>query len=106
MAAPPKATTAKLAPTKRRTPNRRRLWRVFVTGCVANLSARATRELESPAMAEVFIICALGQAGGDVRKRADEVCDLVIAPVARNFDLKVTRSDRDPTPGHITTQIL
>ncbi|HUY09457.1 MAG TPA: hypothetical protein VMW80_08425 [Candidatus Dormibacteraeota bacterium] len=54
----------------------------------------------------VFVICAIGAADDQIRKRADDVCDYVIAPVAKEFELRVVRADREVTPGHITTQIL
>ena len=54
----------------------------------------------------VYVICSIGAEGDPIRKRADELCDYVVAPVAAASELSVARSDRDPTPGQITTQIL
>jgi hypothetical protein len=54
----------------------------------------------------VYVICSIGPEGEATRRRADEVSDYIIAPVAKEFDLAVERSDRDPKPGQITTQIL
>jgi hypothetical protein len=53
-----------------------------------------------------FVISQLGAVGTEIRKRADVVCDLIVKPVADDHDLKVVRSDRDPTPGQVTTRLL
>ena len=63
---------------------------------IASESARGT----------LFLISQIGPADSDIRKRANVVCDNLVTPVAKDFSLRVIRSDRDPTPGHITTQIL
>lgn len=55
---------------------------------------------------DVFVICAIGAADDPIRKRADEVCNYIIAPVAQEFGLRVLRADLDATPGHVTTQML
>ncbi len=54
----------------------------------------------------VFVISQIGDPGSETRKRADVVCDLILAPVAQEHGLSVVRSDRDITPGQITSQML
>ena len=57
---------------------------------------------------EVFVIQPIGEEGSPVRKRADAIANYIVAPVVREFDLKVPvgRADRDPTPGPITSRLL
>lgn len=55
---------------------------------------------------QVFVATQVGDKGSPERQRADEVTDYVVAPVAEERGLAVTRADRDPTPGQITPQIL
>jgi hypothetical protein len=45
-----------------------------------------------------FLISQIGPANSDVRKRADTVCDRLIKPIVKEFNLTIIRSDRDPTP--------
>ena len=54
----------------------------------------------------VFIISPIGDEGTPIRNRADVIADYIVAPVAEEFDLRVDRSDRDPTPGPITSKLL
>lgn len=54
----------------------------------------------------VFLISQVGDKGTDVRKRADNIADYIVKPVAETFGLEVLRSDRDPTPGPVTSQLL
>jgi hypothetical protein len=54
----------------------------------------------------VFLISQIGPHDSDIRKRADVVCDRLIKPIVGEFDLTIVRSDRDPTPGVVTSQIL
>lgn len=53
-----------------------------------------------------FFAVPLGDTSSVERKRADELTDYVVIPVLDEFDLELQRSDRDPTPGRITHQIL
>lgn len=55
---------------------------------------------------ELFVVSQIGDEGTLIRKRADVIADLIVEPVALDFGLKTERSDRDPTPGPITPQIL
>jgi hypothetical protein len=55
---------------------------------------------------QAFVISQIGAEGTPVRERADIVADYIVAPVAKEFGLEVERSDRDPTPGPITSRIL
>lgn len=54
----------------------------------------------------VFLISQIGPANSDIRKRADTVCDRLIKPIVKEFNLTIVRSDRDPTPGQVTSQVL
>src|SRR4051794_23748192 len=54
----------------------------------------------------VFVISQIGDKGSPERKRADEVYEHIVEPVASEFDLDCRRSDLDPTPGQLTTQII
>jgi hypothetical protein len=53
-----------------------------------------------------FVICQVGSEGSSERERADEIFRFVVEPIVKEFDLTPTRSDRDPTPGQITAQII
>jgi hypothetical protein len=53
-----------------------------------------------------YVICPVGDEGSETRTRADQVCDYIVDPVVREFDLELRRSDRDPTPGQVTAQII
>lgn len=53
-----------------------------------------------------FIVTQVGSKGTVERKRADEVTDYVVTPVLKEFQIEIIRSDRDPTPGQITPQML
>jgi hypothetical protein len=57
---------------------------------------------------EVFVIQPIGQEDEPVRKRADTITEYIITPVAKDVGLRVPvgRSDRDPTPGPITSKLL
>ena len=55
---------------------------------------------------QVFVISPIGDEGTPIRNRADVIADYIVTPIAKEFDLKVDRSDRDPTPGPITSSIL
>ena len=56
--------------------------------------------------AYMFIISQVGSKDSPERRRANEVLEYVIKPVASDFNLNVERSDLDPTPGQITSQII
>lgn len=55
---------------------------------------------------EAFVAVQIGDPGTPERTRADDITDYVISPVAKEFDLRVVRSDREATPGRITHQII
>lgn len=55
---------------------------------------------------ECFLICPIGKAGSPVRKRSDDLLDLVLTPVLKGFGYKVVRADRIAKVGLITGQIL
>lgn len=55
---------------------------------------------------EVFVIMQIGEKNSPERRRADEVADYILAPILKEFNLKLYRADRDPTPGQITPQIV
>lgn len=54
----------------------------------------------------VFLISQISDKGTEVRKRADNINNHIVTPVAKDYNLEVLRSDRDPTPGPVTSQIL
>ena len=54
----------------------------------------------------VFVISQVGDKGSPERKRADEVFKYIVNPVAADLRMTARRSDHDPTPGTITTQIV
>jgi hypothetical protein len=53
-----------------------------------------------------YIISQIGDPESAIRKRADEVADFVIRPVVEELRLVPMRSDRDPTPGQVTSRLL
>ncbi|HXP37300.1 MAG TPA: hypothetical protein VN817_06005 [Solirubrobacteraceae bacterium] len=53
-----------------------------------------------------FVICQVGAEGSEIRQRADEIYSFIVEPVTKEFDLSASRSDRDPTPGQVTAQII
>lgn len=55
---------------------------------------------------QAFVVTQVGEKGSVERKRADEISDYIIQPILKEFDLRLQRSDRDPTPGRVTAQIL
>lgn len=55
---------------------------------------------------QAFVISQIGGEGTPTRQRADVIADYIIAPIAKEFELSVERSDRDPTPGPITSALL
>lgn len=55
---------------------------------------------------QVFLISQIGREGSDIRKRANVIHDHIVTPITAEFELRVLRSDRDPTPGPVTSQIL
>lgn len=55
---------------------------------------------------QVFVISPIDDENTPVRHRADVIADYIVAPVAKEFNLQVERSDRDPTPGPITSRLL
>ena len=53
-----------------------------------------------------FVICEIGQEGSDERKRADDIFEYLIEPVAAACGYQARRSDHYPNPGIITEQIV
>ena len=53
-----------------------------------------------------FVICQVGDEGSKERERADEIFRFIVEPIVKEFDLTPQRSDRDPTPGQVTAQII
>lgn len=47
---------------------------------------------------QVIVISQVGVERTDVRKLAEVIADYIVAPVAKEFKLRMQRSDRDPTP--------
>lgn len=53
-----------------------------------------------------FVIGPIGQAGSDVRKRADLVLHSIIKPALGPLNYTVTRADDITNPGQITPQVI
>lgn len=53
-----------------------------------------------------FFISQVGDKGSPERARADEVFKHIVKPVAVEFEIDIARSDLDPTPGQVTSQIV
>ena len=55
-----------------------------------------------------FFITRVGTKGSPERKRADEVFKHIVVQVAGDaeFAIEMTRSDLDPTPGPVTSQLV
>ena len=53
-----------------------------------------------------FIICPIGEAGSDIRKRSDQVLRHVIVPAVEPFSYKALRADHIAEPGMITSQVI
>jgi hypothetical protein len=67
----------------------------------------ATKKTQSAKGGTAFVICQVGDGDSAERRRADEVIEFIIEPVVKGeFGLEVLRSDRDPTPGQITSRII
>jgi hypothetical protein len=54
----------------------------------------------------LFFITQLGAKGSLERRRADEVEKYILSVAREAFGLEVIRSDKEPTPGQITSQIV
>jgi len=54
----------------------------------------------------IFLISQLGDEGSPIRRRADEVHDGIVLPVANANGLRLERSDKVKTPGIVTNQIV
>lgn len=68
--------------------------------------ARKTQAPDTERGGYAFCICEIGDKGSKQRKRADEVYKHVISPILLEFGIETKRSDLDPTPGQVTTQIV
>jgi hypothetical protein len=53
-----------------------------------------------------FVIMQIGAKGTPDRKRADDMYNFVISPILLEANLEPYRSDLDPTPGQVNTQML
>lgn len=53
-----------------------------------------------------FVVSPIGGDGSETRKRADDVFDFIIQPIASHYGYRVERADRLSQPGIITIQIL
>jgi hypothetical protein len=61
---------------------------------------------EAKKTGKAFVISQIGDEHSDVRARADEVLEYIIGPAAAEHGLEVVRSDRDPTPGQVTSRLI
>ena len=57
-------------------------------------------------MEDCFIICPLGGAHSEIRKKSDKILRHVFQPVLDKNDFKAIRADQIPKVGLITTQII
>ena len=57
-------------------------------------------------MKDCFIICPLGSANSDTRKRSDKLLKHVFKPILKENEFKAVRADQIPKVGLITTQII
>ncbi len=53
-----------------------------------------------------FVITPIGQKNGTERRRADRLCDQILAPALREFNLDIQRGDRLQEQGPISVQII
>lgn len=53
-----------------------------------------------------FVISPIGEDNSEARKRADDVLNYIIKPVATKFDYEVKRADEISEPGMISFQII
>lgn len=66
-----------------------------------NLTTRQTKSSR-----DCFLICPIGPAGSPIRKRADDLLELVLAPVLKSAGYTVVRADKIAKVGMITGQVL
>lgn len=59
-----------------------------------------------PTERTLFFITQLGSKSSPERRRADEVEKYILSVAREAFGLQVIRSDKEPTPGQITSQIV
>jgi hypothetical protein len=71
-----------------------------------NVKVNRTQKDDGPAAGIAYVICPIGPSKSEVRTRADEIMDFIIEPAVRQFDLRPDRSDKEPSPGSITRQIV
>jgi len=57
-------------------------------------------------MEDCFIICPLGSANSEIRKKSDKLLKFVFEPVLTRNDYKAIRADQIPKVGLITSQII
>ncbi|MCR6485308.1 hypothetical protein M8542_21000 [Amycolatopsis sp. OK19-0408] len=55
---------------------------------------------------ECFVVCPIGPAGSDIRKRSDQVYRHIISPVVEEFGYSPQRGDLIEQSGQITTQLI
>jgi hypothetical protein len=53
-----------------------------------------------------FIICAIGDEGSEIRKRADKVLKHVFEPVGKECGFQVVRVDKEGQPNQITIDVI
>jgi flagellar biosynthesis chaperone FliJ len=53
-----------------------------------------------------FVIAPIGEEGGDIRRRSDQVLTHIIAPAAKNCGYETIRADKISEPGIITSQVI
>lgn len=53
-----------------------------------------------------FVICPIGDAGTETRRRSDQVLRHIIEPAVEKYNFKALRADQISEPGMITSQII
>lgn len=54
----------------------------------------------------MLFIAPIGSEGSEVRERSDGVMEYIVAPAAKDVELRVIRADQIAKPGEITRQVI
>lgn len=74
---------------------------------IDKLKTEKSASSSSPATEKVcFIICPIGSAGSDQRKRSDNLLTYILEPICAERKIKCVRADQLKDPGIITNQIM
>jgi tetratricopeptide (TPR) repeat protein len=53
-----------------------------------------------------FVVSPIGDKDTDIRRRSDDLFDLIIEPALEKYDFDITRADKLTTVAHITSEII